>query len=62
MLFKKDDDTKTRNEVCDKTMLGEFNGIVNPTLRERIDKSIVGKLIKAKVNFGLGAPIKGQNP
>ena len=46
------------NEVCDKTMLGELSGIVNPTLRERIDKSIVGKLIKAKVNFGLSHPIK----
>ena len=31
---------------------------MNPTLRERIDKSIVGKLIKAKVNFELGHPIK----
>ena len=39
-------------------MFGEFSGIVNPTLRERIDKSIVGKLIRAKVNFGLGAVIK----
>ena len=39
-------------------MLGELSGIVNPTLRERIYKSIVGKLIKAKVNFGLGHPIK----
>ena len=39
-------------------MLGELSGIVNPTLRERIDKSIVGKLIKAKVNFGLGLLIK----
>ena len=39
-------------------MLGELNGIVNPTLRERIDKSIVGKLIKAKRNFGLGHPVK----
>ena len=36
-------------------MLVELNGIVNPTLRERIDKSIFGKLISA--NFGLGAPI-----
>ena len=41
-------------------MLDELNGIVNPTLRERIDKSIVGKLINAKVNCGLGAPIKGN--
>ena len=31
---------------------------MNPTLRVRIDKAIVGKLINAKVNFGLGAPIK----
>ena len=38
-------------------MLGELNGIVKSTLRERIDKSIVGKLIKAKVNFGLGHPV-----
>ena len=61
LFFFKDDDTKTRNEICDKTMLGELSGIVNPTLRERIDNSIVGKLIRAKVNFGLGAPIKAKN-
>ena len=59
MLFKHDD-TKTRNEVCDKTTLGELSGIFNPTLRERIDQSIVGKLIRAKVNFGLGASIKAK--
>ena len=58
LCYSKHDDTKTRNEVCDKTMLGALSGIVNPTLREIIDKSIVGKIIKAKVNFGLGHPIK----
>ena len=58
LCYSKHDDTKTRNEVCDKTILGELNGIVNPPLWERIDKWIVGKLIKAKVNFGLGLPIK----
>ena len=31
---------------------------MNPTLRERIDISIVGKLIKTKVNFGLSHIIK----
>ena len=59
MLFKTYD-TKTRNEVCDKTMLGELSVIAIPTLKERIDRSIVGKLIKAKVNFGLGAPMKAK--
>ena len=39
-------------------MLGELSGIVNPTLRDRIDISIVGNLMKAKVNFGLGHSIK----
>ena len=58
LFYSKHDDINTRNEVCDKAMRGELNGIVNPTLRERIDKSIVGKLIKAKVYFGLGHPIK----
>ena len=43
-------------------MLEELNGIVNPTLRERIDKSIVGKLIDAKFNCEFGAPIKAKNP
>ena len=38
LWYSKHDDTKTRNEDCDKTMLGELNGIMNQTLRERIDK------------------------
>ena len=42
-------------------MLGELNGIVNPTLREQICKSIVEKLINAKVKFVLGHPVK-KNP
>ena len=57
LCYSKHDDTKTRNEACHKTMLGELNGIGNPALKEKIDKSIVGKLIHAKVNFGLSAPI-----
>ena len=39
-------------------MHNELNEIVNPTLKERIDKSIVGKLINAKVNCGLDALMK----
>ena len=31
LCYSKPDDAKTRNEVCDKTMLGELSGIVNPT-------------------------------
>ena len=58
LCYSKRDYTKTRNEVCDKTILGELNEIVKPTLREKIDNTIVGKLTNAKVNFRLGAPIK----
>ena len=39
-------------------MVDELSSIVNPTLREIIDKAIVGKLINAKVKFGLGHPIQ----
>ena len=49
LCYSKHDDTKTRNEVCDKTMLGELNGIVNQTLREQIDKSIVGNSLMLKL-------------
>ena len=41
------------NDVYDMTMLNDLNEIVNPSLRARINKSIVGKLINAKVNLGL---------
>ena len=58
LCYSKHDET--RKQVCDKTMHDELSGIVNPTLGERIDKEIVGKLINAKVNFGLGAPIKAK--
>ena len=60
LCYSKHDDTKNRNQGCDKTMLDELNGIVNPTLRERIDKSILGKIINTKVNFGLGAPMQAK--
>ena len=35
LCYSKHDDTKTRNEACHKTMFGELNEIVNPTLREK---------------------------
>lgn len=54
LCYAKNQDRKTRNEVCDREMLSELDGITSPTLRERIDKGIVRNLIKAKVNLGLG--------
>ena len=51
-------DTATRYAVCDKNMLKELEGIYNPTLRERLDKSIVSKLIGTKVKFGMGVKKK----
>ena len=51
--YSKNDDIATRNAVCDKNMLKELKGIYNPTLRERLDKSIVSKLIGTKVKFGM---------
>ena len=51
LCYSKHDDTKTRNQGCEKTIFDELNEIVNQTLRKRIDKSLVGKLINATVNF-----------
>ena len=54
ICYLKNEDTATRNAVCDKNMLKELEGIYNPSLRERLDKSIVSKLIGTKVQFGMG--------
>ena len=52
LFYSKHDDTKTRNQVCDKTMLNELNRIVNQTVRERIDKSIVENSLMLKLILG----------
>ena len=53
LCYAKNQDRKTRNEVCDREMLRELDQITNPTLKERVDKGIVRNLINAKVNLGL---------
>ena len=58
VCYLKNDDTATRNAVCDKNMLKKLEGIYNPTLRERLDKSIISKLIGMKVKFGMGVKKK----
>jgi len=35
ICYVKNKDTKTRNEVCDKNMLTELNGIYNPHFENR---------------------------
>ena len=54
ICYVKYKDTKTRNEVCDKNMLAELDGIYNPTLRDRIDRGIVRPIIGTKKRFGMG--------
>ena len=58
LCYLENDDTATRNAVCNKNMLKELEGIYNPTLQERLDKSIVSKLIGRKVKFGMGVKKK----
>ena len=63
VCYLKNKDTKTRNALCDKNMLQELDGIVNPTLRERMDRSIVDKIIGTKMRLGMGIKKKFQkNP
>jgi len=53
-------DTKTRNKVCDKNMFTEFNGIYNPTLRERMQRGVVSTIIGTKKRFGWGLKKQAQ--
>ena len=53
-ILLKNNDTATRNAVCDKNMLKEMNDIYNPTLRERMERGLVSTLIGTKKRFGWG--------
>ena len=54
LCYAQNRDAKTRNEVCDKTMLAELKDIDNPRGREKVDKALVQKIIRTKVRFGWG--------
>ena len=46
-------DTASRN-VADREMLNALNNIPNPTIRERIERTIVKPILSAKSSLGLG--------
>ena len=54
MMFV-NNDTATRNAVCDKNMLKELKGIYNPTIREKMERGLVSSL---KACFGWGVDKK----
>ena len=54
ICYVKHKDTKTCNEVCDKNMLTEPNGIYNTTLRERMERGVVSMIIGTKKRFRWG--------
>ena len=54
VCYLKDNDTATRNAVCDKNMLKELKGIYNPTIKEKMERGLVSSLIGTKARFGWG--------
>ena len=53
VCYLKNKDTEMGNKVCDRNMLDEMKDIVNPTLRERMERGVVSKLIGIKLRFGM---------
>ena len=54
LCYLKNNDTATRNAVCDKNMLKELEGIYNPSIREKMERGLVSTLIGTKARFGMG--------
>ena len=52
ICYAQNKDAKTRNEVCDKTMMAELKDINSPTGREKYDKALVQKLLELKSDLG----------
>ena len=58
VCYLKNNDTATRNAVCDKNMLKELKGIYNPTIKEKMERGLVSSLIGTKARFGWGVDEK----
>ena len=58
VCYLKNNDTATRNSLCDKNMLKELKGIYNPTIREKMERGLVSSLIGTKARFGWGVDKK----
>ena len=61
VCYLKNNDTATRNAVCDKNMLKELKGIYNPTIREKMERGLVSSLIGTKARFGWGVDKKKKD-
>jgi len=53
LAYNQYSDTANRN-VADRTMITALNNISNPSLRERIERSLVKPILSAKSSLGLG--------
>ena len=53
LAYNQYSDTASRN-VADRAMINELNNIPNPSLRERIERTIVKPILSAKSSLGLG--------
>ena len=62
VCYAKNKDTSIRNRVCDRNMLEKMDGIYNPTLRERLDRSIVSKIMGTKMQLGMGVGGSKKKP
>ena len=60
LCYLKNDDTATRNAVCDKNMLKELEDIYNPTIKERMERGLVSSLIGTKERLGWGVDKKAS--
>ena len=58
VCYANNKDTGVRNRVCDRNMLEKMDGIYNPTLRERLDRSIVSKIMGTKMQLGMGHSVQ----
>ena len=58
LAYAEHNDVENRNKA-DRAMLEEVNRIEKPTLRERIEISIVNKIIGTNARFGLGYKFRG---
>ena len=61
LAYRSNPDNLEAKHLADKEMIAELDSIPNPTIRERLERALVKKLLQAKVYFGLGVDEKNKS-
>ena len=59
-IFYRDHDDLSERHEADRRMIQELDAIQNPTMREKLERVVVKKVLQAKLKLGVGLPLRAS--